>query len=297
MPYVPLKAQGPPAQGSAPALQIFTICDEMEVDGATLLNTTTEVRRTNRVIRSTASSLDRKGKQRPDGRYEGTENSQDGTDNESPAENKEDSDSSIAIPLQRLLNVIMSIFSKDLVTDNRLSMSQVVKCDFTDLHLLGHGTSFVVRRLPELPPGSRAFGNISSSRTTMRTLTSDGKYKTPQGVTKQLRATRWRGQKQTSEKLMEDVITELTILNHHPISMHENVIDFLGILWEYDMDRQVWPVLVIEYADLGTLAAFQDQPFVLTFRQKMILSLDVGNGLDAIHKCGIIHGDVGVPKL
>ena len=74
--------------------------------------------------------------------------------------------------------------------------------------------------------------------------------------------------------------------------MHENIIDFLGVLWEYDIDRQVWPVLCLEFADKGTLNAFIDQPFILTFAQKMELCLDVGNGIRALHGCGVVHGDV-----
>jgi len=74
--------------------------------------------------------------------------------------------------------------------------------------------------------------------------------------------------------------------------MHENIIDLLGVLWEYDMDRQVWLVLCLESADKGTLDAFMSQPFILTFAQKMELCLDVRNGLQALHGCGVIHGDV-----
>jgi hypothetical protein len=217
----------------------------------------------------------------------------DGEEDDPNRESKWPTDPLIAYGWQRLLNVICAIFAKDWAENNELVMSQNVRCTFSGLKLLGAGTSFVVRKFPDIPAREYAFGSIFSARGTRRTLeVLNGVKKMRSRVCKQIRAVRWRGQGNKSAAILDNVIVELQILNHHPIMMHDNIIDFFGVAWEYDMDRQVWPVLCLEFADHGTLDAFLNQPLVLTFVQKMNLCLDVGNGLRALHECGIIHGDV-----
>jgi hypothetical protein len=198
----------------------------------------------------------------------------------------------VAIALQPLLNVITNIFTRDKITENSLSLSSFVKTDFTDLDLLRQGTSFIVRRLPDVPQGYISGGVVTSSRRNINS--GNGRHRS---VSKQLLATRWRGQKEKSRQLLELVINELQIITHRPLKLHENIIKFRGVMWEYDTDLQVWPVLVLEYADFGTLSDFQARPMTLTLETKMNLCLDIGSGLEALHLSGNIHRDVSSVAL
>jgi hypothetical protein len=267
-----------------------------------ILDTTIDLRRTQRILRSTLETLD--GRIHVDDSRQVAAKTalglllnqgqiEDQLGQHVDTESSQPPDPLIAYGWQRLLNVICSIFSRDWEESNELFMSQGVKCDFSSLKLLGTGTNFIVRKLPDLPAHAVAFGYPFSARWTHRTWdVVKGVSKPRSKVCKQLRVTRWAGQGHRSASILEDVIMELQILNHHPIRMHDNIIDFSGVMWEYDMDLQVWPVLCLECADHGTLDAFLDQPYILTFVQKMQLCLDVGNGLRALHGCGVIHGDV-----
>jgi hypothetical protein len=253
--------------------------------------TTVRVNRSRRLIQSTIPSLAIRDKaEEASKNAKGGEKSLRDDFNTSDDDNDESTNPHVSIMLQPLLNVITNIFAEDKISDNALSMSNFVKADFTDLELLGRGTSFIVRRLPDVPQSYAAAGNISSSR---RAVSGPyGPDMNKQLVSKQLLATRWRGRKERSKQLLELVINEIQIITHYPLKMHENIIKFRGIMWEYDMNLQVWPVLVLEYATYGTLSDFQARPLNLTFGTKMNLCLDVGNGLEALHLCGIVHGDV-----
>jgi hypothetical protein len=260
----------------------------MDLEPNHFAKTTVRVKRSRRLIHSTISSLaiqdeaeeaskDAKGKDISLGDHFNT------SDDES-------TNPHVWIVLQPLINVITNIFAEDKTSDNALSMSSVVKTDFTDLELLGQGTSFIVRRIPDIPQGYVAAGHISSSR---RVVSGPyGPNMNKQRVSKQLLATRWRRRKERSQQLLELVINEIQVITHYPLKMHENIMKFHGIMWEYDMNLQVWPVLMLEYAAYGTLSDFQARPLSLTFGTKMNLCLDVGNGLEALHLCGIVHGDV-----
>lgn len=88
------------------------------------------------------------------------------------------------------------------------------------------------------------------------------------------------------------VISDLRVLLHPPIRKSEFVINLLGISWYKEIDSRVMPVLVMQCARYGSLADFQASPRVLDGPTKARLSLDVAEGLLALHGCRIIHGDV-----
>lgn len=262
------------------------------MDHQQLVETTVRVQRSRRLLSSTIPSL---GQSQADGNLDSEKASRKGktpkdeldTDDD---DNDEATNPRVWVVLQPLLNVITNIFTNDKLSDNTLSISSLVKTDFTSLELLGKGTSFIVRRLPDVPKGFTAGGDTASSR---RVIDKHGSQQGSQKlVSKQLLATRWKHQKERSKQLLELVVNELQIITHHPLKMHENIIKFRGVMWEYDAELQVWPVPVLEYADFGTLSDFQARPLSLRFRTKMNLCLDIGNGLEALHLCGVIHGDV-----
>jgi serine/threonine protein kinase len=93
---------------------------------------------------------------------------------------------------------------------------------------------------------------------------------------------------------LADVILELRALSHGSLRGHPNIIELLGLCWETDsVDiARKWPALILEYADGGTLEDFLQRYPDIAFRERLELCLDVSNGLDALHSCGIVHGDL-----
>jgi serine/threonine protein kinase len=96
------------------------------------------------------------------------------------------------------------------------------------------------------------------------------------------------------QKRIKSLMLELRVLAHDPIRNHENIVNLLGIAWETDhLDfSRKWPVLIMERAVRGTLSNFLDHSDPKSFQIKVALALDVVFGLKALHKCGILHGDV-----
>ncbi|KGO76508.1 hypothetical protein PITC_087870 [Penicillium italicum] len=92
---------------------------------------------------------------------------------------------------------------------------------------------------------------------------------------------------------MKAALMELYALKHEPLRQHPNIVDLLGLAWGsnyFDSSHRL-PVLVVEYADHGSLADLQ-QRHDLTPSIRRRLALDIGIGLQMLHRCGIIHGDV-----
>ena len=88
-------------------------------------------------------------------------------------------------------------------------------------------------------------------------------------------------------------LMELHALLHPPLREHANIVTLLGLGWgsnPYDITYRM-PVLVTEFADHGNLAELQDRQR-LDSQTKLNLTLDIAHGLQVLHKCGIIHGDV-----
>lgn len=89
-----------------------------------------------------------------------------------------------------------------------------------------------------------------------------------------------------------NALQELLAITHGPILQHPNIVDFLGLAWNDvpDTDQKA-PVLAVEYAEYGSLAALQKSR-KLEVEDKRQLAIDIGFGLEALHRCGIVHGDI-----
>lgn len=89
------------------------------------------------------------------------------------------------------------------------------------------------------------------------------------------------------------VLQELRVLCHPILSQHENIVGLLGLDFQEDYDdfEVAWPVLLMEYAEYGTLDTFQQD---LNLEPVLIrrLLLDIALGLKALHDSNIIHGDM-----
>jgi serine/threonine protein kinase len=89
------------------------------------------------------------------------------------------------------------------------------------------------------------------------------------------------------------VLQELRVLCHPILSQHENIVSLLGLDFQEDYDNfeVAWPILLMEYAEYGTLDTFRQD---LNLEPVLIrrLLLDIALGLKALHDYNIIHGDV-----
>lgn len=90
------------------------------------------------------------------------------------------------------------------------------------------------------------------------------------------------------------VLQELRVLSHPNLIDHENITGLLGLdfLEDFDDYRVAWPMILVEYSEFGTLDAFQQDLGPLHPTVARNLLLDIGTGLQSLHDCNIIHGDV-----
>ena len=105
-----------------------------------------------------------------------------------------------------------------------------------------------------------------------------------------------------SKSFMEKVeatLLELRILAHTPLRQHPNIVQLLLVGWQGDaFDRDFkWPVLVVEYADRGTLLDFFENEQTVDTGTKLGIISDVVSGLRALHDCLIVHGDLKLSNV
>lgn len=92
---------------------------------------------------------------------------------------------------------------------------------------------------------------------------------------------------------MHSVMREFFALVHPPLIRHPNIVTLLGLGWGSNpyQPQYTLPTIVLEYADCGTLADIQDA-VDLTAKERLSICADVAAGLNILHRCGIVHGDV-----
>ena len=96
-----------------------------------------------------------------------------------------------------------------------------------------------------------------------------------------------------ARRVFQTLERELVALD--TLRFEKNVIQLLGVGWEPSptlADTRLWPVLVVEYAEHVTLADLQRQKGALHYTTKRKICLDIANGLQAVHKAGLVHGDL-----
>ena len=89
------------------------------------------------------------------------------------------------------------------------------------------------------------------------------------------------------------LVSELRVLSHPPLMMHDNIVRIKTIGWtRLDPLEATWmPMVFLELAELGTLTQYLSE-HQLGVDSKLEISQNVGHGLQALHACGIMHGDL-----
>lgn len=159
--------------------------------------------------------------------------------------------------------------------------------------LVGDGASFSAFRkpLPRLPTKSEPQsldGLIISTSLPIRILPKYVVYKVAR-----VAFTEAGQPTPETRQAMKAAMMELFALVHPPLLKHTNIVDFFGLAWgsNYYEPSHRMPVLVVEYAEHGNLAQLQGRED-LEPSMRSSLALDVGAGIQVLHRCGIIHGDV-----
>jgi serine/threonine protein kinase len=93
---------------------------------------------------------------------------------------------------------------------------------------------------------------------------------------------------------LRGVLTEIQVLSHMPLYLHDNIVRLLGVRWhceQFAINPAVQPQLVLEAAEC-TLEDFLVEHEDISFESRVRLNLDMVSGLEALHGCGLIHGDI-----
>ncbi|KAI0382883.1 hypothetical protein F5Y04DRAFT_279132 [Hypomontagnella monticulosa] len=101
----------------------------------------------------------------------------------------------------------------------------------------------------------------------------------------------------TFRRRLQSVILELRIMRHAPLRSHPNILTVLGYGWNMG-GSQIAPYLLVQYAPYGTLRQYlrHSKPEVSVMQKEMLLG-DVAAAMNALHVCGIIHGDVKLDNV
>ena len=89
--------------------------------------------------------------------------------------------------------------------------------------------------------------------------------------------------------LYKAMICELIVLHHRELYDHPNIVKLEGICWEVVKEfNEIWPVLVLRKADLGSLDNFLTRPESkdLEFPGLVIICGEVAKALRIMHLCG-----------
>lgn len=95
---------------------------------------------------------------------------------------------------------------------------------------------------------------------------------------------------------LDEIATELQILRHTRHISNSNILELVGIVYhDANIDGEdpyIFPALVVEYAEFGDLRSFLAEGFGRSIQEKFEICRDVAQGLDHLHRCGIVHCDV-----
>ncbi|KAM6523073.1 hypothetical protein FSOLCH5_003693 [Fusarium solani] len=101
-----------------------------------------------------------------------------------------------------------------------------------------------------------------------------------------------------SARSYKALANELRVLSHPPLMDHGNIVKMNTIGWtRLDPSGTAWmPMIFLELAELGTLTKYLSEKR-LEVDSKLRIAQDVGCGLQALHACGIMHGDLKLDNV
>jgi len=97
------------------------------------------------------------------------------------------------------------------------------------------------------------------------------------------------------DRRLRSVLNEIRIMHHAPLREHPNILSILGYGWRQS-GRAPMPYIVVEYAMFGSLRQYLAES-ERGLRTKIIMAGDIAAGLNALHQCDIVHGDLKLENI
>jgi serine/threonine protein kinase len=98
-------------------------------------------------------------------------------------------------------------------------------------------------------------------------------------------------------KKLGSMAKEIRILGQARLRRHENLVRLIGVDWEGTHtddpeSKSRWPLLLMEYADCGTLTDFFTLDIDINWDVKANIAYDIASGLEALDDASVTHGDL-----
>jgi serine/threonine protein kinase len=105
-----------------------------------------------------------------------------------------------------------------------------------------------------------------------------------------------KGHAESESQRYDALARDMVFLSHDPVAQHNRFVNIIALGWEDAEDvveNRIWPVLLFEFAEYGTLEDFFDLDDTdKSWDTKQAICRDVAVGLEWLHACHIIHSDV-----
>jgi len=96
---------------------------------------------------------------------------------------------------------------------------------------------------------------------------------------------------------LANLLLDLQIMHHKPLQNHPNILNLIGYGWN-TQDNNLVPFVMVDYASMGNFRAYLGESRrLVAFSMKLLFMGDVAAGLMALHKCGIVHGDLKLDNV
>ncbi|KAI0543381.1 kinase-like protein [Xylaria curta] len=98
-----------------------------------------------------------------------------------------------------------------------------------------------------------------------------------------------------------EICSEIMALGHEDLRRHDNIVQLIAISWEienvkdwkFKSNTVIWPVMILEKAELGDLGRFLRGKGVETdLMTRLRMCAGIASALGVVHKNGIVHGDI-----
>jgi serine/threonine protein kinase len=97
------------------------------------------------------------------------------------------------------------------------------------------------------------------------------------------------------DRRLRAVLNEIRIMHHTPLREHPNILSILGYGWRQSGQAPM-PYIVVEYAMFGSLRQYLAES-ERSLRTKIIMAGDIAAGLNSLHQCDIVHGDLKLENI
>ncbi|KAF1841209.1 uncharacterized protein K460DRAFT_421020 [Cucurbitaria berberidis CBS 394.84] len=101
-------------------------------------------------------------------------------------------------------------------------------------------------------------------------------------------------EQQQRQRILTSIAKEIAVLANDEVREYENVVKLFGACWSYANPEKtvLLPVLVYEAAPLGDLDAFLLSHRNLPIGHQLQICVDIAQGVERLHRVGVVHCDI-----